>query len=99
MLFYTGKGDGGVSHINGKKYPKDSLIAKALGELDELNSMLGVVRSVLKKKKIAPKLLSVQESLFILQAQIASIMVNDARCLIPDRKERETRRVIASDCS
>lgn len=79
MLFYTGKGDKGVSYVGKKTYPKNSPIAEALGELDELNSLLGAVRNELKRKTISKKLLSIQESLFIIQAQIASTMFPGAQ--------------------
>ena len=71
MFFYTGKGDKGSSHIGKKKYPKDSLILEVLGELDELNSFIGVVRATFKQKELARKLQNVQENLFIIQARIA----------------------------
>ena len=73
-LFYTGKGDGGVSHVGKKKYPKDSLILETLGDLDELNSFLGLVRSVVQNKKLAASLEQVQQHLFIIQAQVAVVM-------------------------
>lgn len=73
-LFYTGKGDKGVSSVGKKKYPKDSPILEALGDLDELNSLLGLVRSSLKRKDLDSKLFSVQENLFIIQARIAWLM-------------------------
>jgi cob(I)alamin adenosyltransferase len=73
-LFYTGKGDKGSSYIGKKKYPKDSPIIETLGDLDELNSLLGVVRSILKKRDLNKKLLEVQENLFIIQARIAWLM-------------------------
>lgn len=73
-LFYTGKGDKGSSYIGKKKYPKDSPIIETLGDLDELNSLLGVVRSVLKKRDVNKKLLQVQENLFIIQARLAWLM-------------------------
>ena len=72
-LFYTGKGDKGQSHIGKKKYPKDSPIMEALGDLDELNSLLGVIRST-AKKGLMQKLFLVQENLFIIQARIAWVM-------------------------
>jgi len=74
-LFYTGKGDKGQSHIGKKKYPKDSPIMEALGDLDELNSLLGVIR-VAAKKGLNQKLFAVQENLFIIQARVAWVMFN-----------------------
>ncbi len=73
-LFFTGKGDGGTSSIGKKKVPKDSQILEALGELDELNSLLGLVRNVLYEKNISKKLEHVQENLFIIQARVAWLL-------------------------
>jgi cob(I)alamin adenosyltransferase len=73
-LFYTGKGDKGSSHVGKKKYPKDSSIVEALGDLDELNSLLGVVKAQAHKRSLAKKLEKVQENLFIIQARIAWLM-------------------------
>ena len=73
-LFYTGKGDKGVSRVGKKNYPKDSPILEALGDLDELNSFLGLVRSTVKDKKLMAGLQTVQQHLFIVQAQIAVLM-------------------------
>ena len=73
-LFFTGKGDKGSSHIGKKKYPKDSPIVEALGDLDELNSLLGVVKTQIHKPGLARKLEDVQKNLFIIQARIAWIM-------------------------
>jgi ATP:cob(I)alamin adenosyltransferase len=73
-LFFTGKGDKGSSHIGGKKYPKDSPIVEALGDLDELNSLIGVVRIHIHRPRLAKKLEGVQENLFIIQARIAWLM-------------------------
>lgn len=74
MLFYTGKGDKGTSVIGKKKYPKDSPIIETLGDLDELNSLLGVVRGVSKEQDLNQKLFEVQENLFIIQARVAWLM-------------------------
>ena len=72
-LFYTGKGDRGSSLVGKKKYPKDSPILEALGDLDELNSLLGVIRAT-AKKGLNQKLFLLQEDLFIIQAQVAWLM-------------------------
>ena len=73
-LFFTGKGDKGSSRIGKKKYSKDSPIVEALGDLDELNSLLGVARAHIRKPSLAKKLEGVQENLFIIQARIAWLM-------------------------
>lgn len=72
-LFYTGKGDKGSSFVGKKKYPKDSPIIETLGDLDELNSLLGVIRST-AQKDLNQRLFLVQENLFIIQARVAWLM-------------------------
>jgi len=74
MFFYTGKGDKGTSHIGKKEIPKDSPIFEALGDLDELNSLVGVVKSSMKDKPLQKKLQNTQECLFIIQARVAWIL-------------------------
>lgn len=73
-LFYTGKGDKGSSQVGKKKIPKNSPILEALGDLDELNSLIGATRSSLQNKQLQAKLKHVQEALFVIQARIAWIM-------------------------
>lgn len=73
-LFYTGRGDEGSSYIGKKKYPKDSPIVEALGDLDELNSLLGVVKTQVRKPTLQKKLQGIQENLFIIQARLAWLM-------------------------
>lgn len=74
MFFYTGKGDKGSSLIGKKKYPKDSSVLEALGELDEFNSLLGLFKSTQKGKQFSKNLSKVQQMLFVIQARIAWIL-------------------------
>ena len=69
MLFFTKKGDRAKSIIANKKISKDSLILEALGELDELNSLIGLVKNIAKSQR--NELSDIQENLFIIQAQVA----------------------------
>ncbi|MER3570342.1 MAG: ATP:cob(I)alamin adenosyltransferase [Patescibacteria group bacterium] len=71
-LFFTGKGDKGKSKVGNKKISKDSLIMETLGELDELNSLIGLAKNYLKKYK--KDLTEIQNDLFIIQANIAWFM-------------------------
>ena len=73
-LFYTGKGDKGSSQIGKKKYSKDSPIVEALGDLDELNSFIGVVKTQVHRVGLSQKLEQIQENLFIIQARVAWLM-------------------------
>ncbi len=72
MIFYTKKGDKGKSYLKNKSLKKDHIILNALGELDELNSLIGVVKNYVKEYK--NKLHNIQEDLFIVQAQISWLL-------------------------
>lgn len=80
MALFTGKGDSGTTKIFGcdQRISKSSAIAEALGSLDEINSFLGLckVQSMylgckVGDKKFSDIIHSVQENLFIIQAEIA----------------------------
>lgn len=73
-LFYTGKGDKGKSIVGKKKIDKTSIEIEALGDLDELNSLIGIIKSKIGNKNFKIILHNVQENLFIIQANIASFM-------------------------
>lgn len=73
-MLYTRKGDGGSTALFGskKRISKNTNIIEALGELDELNSLLGVCRAKSKlNKKIAAIVEDIQQNLFIIQAELA----------------------------
>lgn len=77
--FYTGKGDAGKSFFGKKALGKDSPVFDLLGDLDELNSWAGFCRAgiggIKGGKDMAKVLLIIQELLFILQAETASVML------------------------
>jgi cob(I)alamin adenosyltransferase len=76
-MLYTRRGDGGTSTLFGQsgRLPKDSPIYDALGSLDELNSLLGLCRARAKEVRgaidVPKELLTVQQTLFIAQAECA----------------------------
>jgi len=85
-MLYTGKGDGGTTKTFGAgqdRISKASELPEALGTLDELNSYLGLLKvharntanlslGVGKEKKLYADILrDIQESLFIIQAEVA----------------------------
>ncbi|MDP3934826.1 MAG: cob(I)yrinic acid a,c-diamide adenosyltransferase [Candidatus Giovannonibacteria bacterium] len=74
MKFYTGQGDGGQSTLfgSGAKISKTDPRFEALGALDELNSYLGVCKSLAEEEKVKNILKTTQENLFIIQAEIGS---------------------------
>lgn len=90
-VYYTGKGDDGISHIGLKKIAKTDFVMTALGDLDELNSVLGVVKHRLgaRNKKRFQKLLNdIQENIFIIQAHIAAGMFEKLYQPPPFKKDK-----------
>lgn len=76
-VFYTKKGDKGISHINKTKtISKTDPALGVLGGLDEVNSLLGLVRAqrISRRAKKAVRIL--QEDLFVMQAHIASLLMD-----------------------
>lgn len=77
---YTRTGDKGETGLaGGVRVPKDSDRIEAYGTVDELNSILGIVRSFLKEipprevfQKIDPKLYKIQNILFVVGADLAT---------------------------
>jgi cob(I)alamin adenosyltransferase len=72
MRIYTKTGDKGDTELYGKKISKDECRIGALGDVDELNSHIGFVRSLVGDKEIDNILEGVQEGLFLLGADIAA---------------------------
>lgn len=74
-MLYTGKGDGGTTTAFGcdqQRISKSSELPEALGALDELNAYLGFAKmSAAAEPRITPILREVQETLFIIQAEVA----------------------------
>lgn len=72
-MLYTGKGDDGTTSAFGcdQRFSKSSAIAEALGTLDEINSFLGVVKVNPSAVEIADTIDSIQQNLFIVQAEVA----------------------------
>ena len=81
MKIYTRTGDGGETGLfGGERVSKDVLRIEAYGAVDELNSLVGVVRALRPKKKIDNVLRQIQHDLFILGADLAT----------PDQKKRSS---------
>jgi cob(I)alamin adenosyltransferase len=72
MALFTGKGDSGTTTAFGcdqQRISKSSELPEALGTLDELNSFVGLCK-VKAPPDIATTLRGVQETLFIVQAEM-----------------------------
>ena len=91
-LFYTRKGDKGKSYVGKKSVSKTCLEIEALGQLDELNSMLGVLKSRKIKKYLKDNLHQVQENLFTIQSHIANLMLNES-FKVPEFKNLKVKEI------
>ncbi len=81
-MLYTRKGDGGTTktlHCD-QRLSKSSAIAEALGAVDELNSLLGLVK--VKYPDQAELILGVQQNLFIVQAELAGA---EGKTIVPEK--------------
>ncbi len=73
VRIYTRTGDKGETGlIGGVRVRKDSLRVQAYGEIDELNSVLGVVRSFLNDVELDKLIQDLQRDLFVLGADLAT---------------------------
>ncbi len=81
-MLYTGKGDKGTTKLfntpSGERVPKTAPVFEALGTVDELVAMLGVAKVKadisqvhVGERKVASIIHEVQETLFVLQAELA----------------------------
>ena len=81
-MLYTRKGDDGTTKTFGcdQRISKSSIVAEALGALDEVNSYLGIARAKMEglnfkitsgEVGFSELILEVQKNLFIVQAEVA----------------------------
>jgi cob(I)alamin adenosyltransferase len=83
-MLYTGKGDDGTTKFfdspKGVRQSKKSLRAEALGTVDEINSLLGVLKVkayaknleiISRKEKVGDIVKTLQHTLFMVQAELA----------------------------
>ena len=99
-MLFTGKGDNGKTTLFGcsQECSKNSAIAEALGTVDEINSLLGLCKVKAQEinlsyknneKKIAEELETIQQNLFIVQAELAG-----AEKTISEEKLREAEEIV-----
>jgi cob(I)alamin adenosyltransferase len=101
---YTGRGDKGETSLYGaKRVQKDDPLVEAYGTIDELNSLLGVVVSGSKDRKLNASLVEVQRLLFVAGADAASELRSVAsipRISVADTEKLETiTKALLSDLS
>ena len=78
MGIYTKKGDRGETYLVGKskKVGKNSKIINAIGSIDELNSLLGIISSLSKERGLMNDILKIQNNLFSISSIIAGSKIN-----------------------
>ncbi|MBI3586009.1 MAG: cob(I)yrinic acid a,c-diamide adenosyltransferase [Ignavibacteriales bacterium] len=73
MKIYTKTGDEGeTSLFGGQRVPKESLRIETYGTVDELNSVVGIARSLKPHKEVDAILERIQNDLFVLGADLAA---------------------------
>lgn len=89
MKIYTKTGDKGQSSLSdGSRISKSSARIRAYGDVDELNSWLGVAASYEQSKKVAELITRVQRELFILGADLATPISEKPTRQIPRIEQR-----------
>lgn len=94
MRVYTKTGDDGTTGIHGgSRVPKDDIRIEANGCLDELNSMIGIIRSML------PENHEWQEILFTIQKELMVVMSHVATpSEIREKNPNKLNEELASQC-
>ncbi len=73
MEVYTRTGDKGTTSLyDGSRVPKDSARVESYGTLDELNSQLGLARSLIAEERISQIIFRVQRELFDVAGELAT---------------------------
>ena len=94
MKIYTRTGDTGTTGLfGGGRVDKDSAQVEASGSVDELNAALGVARVALAAGIPADRLESVQNDLFSLGAELATVPGQEARLTVPLIGARDIARL------
>ncbi len=78
--FYTGSGDGGSTGTMGRgRVGKDSCIVQAVGDIDELNSVIGIAIANTPDERINRLLKVIQDKLFIVGAEVSASVEGGTR--------------------
>jgi cob(I)alamin adenosyltransferase len=98
---YTRTGDGGTAGlVDGSRVSKSSLRMAAIGEVDEANAAIGVAIAALGDGQVPEKLLSIQNDLFDLGADVATPgEVDGALRIVESQVERLEREIDAMNAN
>lgn len=91
---YTKTGDDGLTSLfGGERVPKNSLRIEAYGTVDELNSVLGLARSISAVPRISEMLERLQIDLFVMGADLATPIEQKVKYSIPRIEEEDSVRL------
>lgn len=89
MAIYTKKGDFGETGVLFSRISKDSLRIKAIGALDEANSVLGLTSTVAEDKKTFTRIKEIQGNLF----RIGSILAGSKLSFSPQKTKKLEKEI------
>ena len=96
VKIYTKKGDEGqTSLFGGQRVSKSDPRAEAYGTLDEACSVLGVVRAATQDEELRKVIHSIQEDLFLLGAELATVPEDRERLRVSQITPEHTARLEA----
>ncbi len=86
MRIYTGTGDDGETGLfDGSRVPKESARVEAYGALDELNSLLGLLRAEPLAEEVDEGLREIQRDLFEIGGDLATPGSETCLAFLPER--------------
>jgi cob(I)alamin adenosyltransferase len=92
MKIYTKKGDdGSTGLLGGSRVPKHHMRIEAYGNIDELNSWIGLLREKMKGTKHADVLLEIQDRLFTIGSHLAVEPGYEGRVPLPQMDESDVQ--------
>lgn len=92
MRIYTKTGDRGTTSLfGGERVEKNAARIRAYGEVDELNSLIGIIVSDNPSKDVSKKLLRIQSELFVLGGDLATPI--SAKVKVPRMKKSLVTRL------
>lgn len=87
---YTKTGDKGeTSLIGGTRLPKHHIRIEAYGNVDELNSFIGLIRDSISEKELFDLLIEIQDRLFTLGSLLACDPNKDIKMQLPQIAEAD----------
>jgi cob(I)alamin adenosyltransferase len=90
MKIYTRKGDDGTTGLlGGTRVPKHHARIESYGNVDELNSYLGLIRDLLPGTSHATFILHVQEQLFTMGSHLALDPEHIGKMSLPELRESD----------